>query len=190
MKNYTEMKTNKLLLCVWVWLSHIGEWEKLDQRIHSVWTLLCSVYVKCRNRQNSSRIRGQDNGSFLGRLEGNRGLPVTGNVVFLDLGDIYNRWYVHSENSWSCTVSICMLYLNLKVKTKTKSRLVCRLLGGAWLSEPPLKLYVKFYLNMYVFVYFKGEKILSINQVLRGVHDFRKVKNLPHQSLNIPTNYH
>lgn len=99
MKNYTEMKTNKLLLCVWVWLSqtHIGEWEKLDQRIHSVWILLCSVYVECRNRQSSSHIKSQDSGSFLGRLEGDGGLPVTGNVLFLDLRDIYDRWYVHTE---------------------------------------------------------------------------------------------
>lgn len=56
-------------------------------------------------------------------------------------------------------------------------------------SANSLKLCVKFYLNMYVLVYFKGEKILSTNQILRGAHDFKKVKNLPHQSLNIQKKY-
>lgn len=56
-------------------------------------------------------------------------------------------------------------------------------------SVNPLKLYVKFYLNMYVLVYFKGEKILSTIQILRGVREFKKVKNLSHQSLNTQKKY-
>lgn len=84
--------------------------------------------------------------------------------------------------------AVPFLYVCYTLKSeKQKLETCCGLLWEAWLREPPKVIYKV--LSEYVSVYFKGEKILNTTQNLRGVHDFKNVKTLLHQSLTIQKNY-
>lgn len=105
------------------------------------------VHIKFRNRQNSSSIDSEDSGSFLGRLEGNRGLPVTGDVLFLDLGDIYYTEFVHSVKIQGV---VPFLHVCYTLKSEKQKPDLCMDYFGKHGSMNSLKSYIKFYLNMSV----------------------------------------